>query len=597
MLRKLICLILACFLCLPVCAEEAPSHLYHFTSAEEAPAEIADSIADLFGSDVTCIDGYATMRFGRWSYGQIILQDAQGYILCGLTGIDNGSAWQIEYSRTALREGTLPQLLPEAMEYNYDDYQVSQFDGCGQFKIIYDDLTYHWFSGSNGWMMHMISAPNYRLDVSQRAITRRMADGSNYVPRYSAVFNMHSPFLVDFDITAFPTTWEEAKAQSDASEFADPTQAVTVYEPWDTESYEGDPTGVPFIKVYDTPSRSGKIIARLFDSVAVEVLDRNDYSANNIVNDWCLINIHDFSGWVEHGNLLIGSERAAAYHTSGDVAAVYGTASEDVQPVYRTANSASPSGYINIHTRIHVQLITDDDWYLVNTQSDALAWMKSTSVCMTDNYHDAYIYSSDASRRLNLRTGPGSQYKSIGKYYSGTRVVLMHQLPGEKGWRRVLIEGVMGYVNTEYLATYADYNGKEWLPPLGKVQGVNSKGLNLRTAPNKDADIIAAYPVGTSVEILGIYDSIWAHVRLQDGNSGYMMLQFLGGEPEKAASNSFKLTRDITTTDGYGDALCEIKKGTYIRVTERPVDGQKYQPWISIEEGYGYIPPDCANFW
>ena len=58
MLRKLICLILIGLLCLPACAEqEAPSHLYHFTSAAEAPAEIADSIADLFGSDVTYIDG------------------------------------------------------------------------------------------------------------------------------------------------------------------------------------------------------------------------------------------------------------------------------------------------------------------------------------------------------------------------------------------------------------------------------------------------------------------------------------------------------------------------------------------------------------
>ena len=81
MLRKLICLILIGLLCLPACAEQkAPSHLYHFTSAAEAPAKIADSIADLFGSDVTYIDGYATMRFGRWTSGQIILQDAQEYI-------------------------------------------------------------------------------------------------------------------------------------------------------------------------------------------------------------------------------------------------------------------------------------------------------------------------------------------------------------------------------------------------------------------------------------------------------------------------------------------------------------------------------------
>jgi len=133
--------------------------------------------------------------------------------------------------------------------------------------------------------------------------------------------------------------------------------------------------------------------------------------------------------------------------------------------------------------------------------------------------------------------------------------------------------------------------------PLGKVQGVNSKGLNLRKLPRKDAEIIAAYPVGTGVEILGIYDSIWAHVRLQDGNSGYMMLQYLGGEPEKAAKNSFAVTRDTALTDFDGNVLFELKKGDCIPITERPVDGGKEQFWIRTNKVHGYFPADAANFW
>lgn len=602
MLRKMICLLLFLCLCAPVLSEDAPSHLYHFTSAAEAPKEVAADIAALFGTDVTYIDGYAAMRFGKWTNGQIILQDTQGYLLCGLSyaGDDASSTWHITSSRTALRQDALPTLLPEGAEYGYDDYQVSQSDGCDSFKIVYDDLTYHWFAGSNGWALHTITdeANNLKLSITQQSITRYFADDrAGYTAQAKSVFNVLSPMLTDFDIAAFPTTWEDAKALSDASEYADQTQAVTVYDPWDVDFEMGDVTGIPLIKVYAQASRNSKVIAHIFDNVQVEILDHNNYSGNNLVNDWYLINILDFSGWVERDNLLIGSERAAAYHTLGDYAAVYGTAAQAEQPLYRSANSTSPSAYVKRNTRIYVQLITDDDWYLIRTQENALAWMKSTSVCMSDNYHEAYIYSSDPSKRLNLRTGPGPQYESIGKYYSGTRVVFMHQTEAKKGWRHVIIEGVSGYVNTEYLEMYADYYGKNWLPPLGKVRGVNEKGLNLRKAPSSKAEIIAAYPVGTSVEILGIYDSIWAHVRLQDGNTGYMMLQYLGGEPKKAAANSFKLTRDITTTDFDGNPLCEVKQGTRIRVAERPIDGQTYAPWIKSDDFYGYIPLDATNFW
>ena len=602
-MRKLICLLLVCLLCVPAHAEEAPSHLYHFTSVAEAPKEIAADITHLFGDDVTYIDGYATMRFGRWTHGQIILQDAQGYILCGLNyaGDDASSAWNIEYSRTALREGKLPQLLPEAAEYGYDDYQVSQYDGCDAFKLIYEDLTYRWLSGSNGWMLTSISAPDYRLGISDTIYLETPTEGDNvFYYNRPTVYNLHSNLLSDFDISVFPDTWEKAKAISDASEYNDHTQALTV---WDGQTREAasmvDTTGVALIDVYLSPSSDSKRIARLFESVSVEIIDRT------VSDDWCQIRVHDFTGWVRRENLLIGTERAPmAWSEGGDVGCVYSPSKRTDQPVYASANQAEPSSFLSAFSPVSIQLIDNEGrylvregWTLLDGALGAYAWMDADTVCMTDNYHDAYIYSEDPARRLNLRSGPGTQYDSIGKYYSGVRVVLMHQTEAKKGWRRVIIEGVSGWVNTEYLAMYADYHGKDWLPPLGTVQGVNTKGLNLRTAPDKSADIIAAYPVGTNVEILGIYDSIWAHVRLQDGNSGYMMLQYLGGEPEKAAKNSFTVTRDTALTDFDGNVLFKLKQGERISVTERPVEGGKESFWINTDETYGLFPADAANFW
>lgn len=599
MLRKVLCLLTILALCLPACAEEAPSHLYHFTSAAEAPAEIAAEVAGLFGTDITYIDGYAAMRFGRWTHGQIILQDTQSYILCGLTYLTNDAAWKIEYSRTALRQDTLPTLLPEGVEYNYDDYQVSQSDGCDSFKIIYDDLTYHWFAGSNGWAMHTITdvENNLELSISQQSITRYFADDrAGYTAQAKSVFNLHSPMLTDFDISIFPTTWEEAKALSDASSYADETQAVTVYAPWDAEQFNYA-VSVPYIKMYLSPSRDSKCIAQVFADVQLEILDHQDYSSDTVVNDWYMVNTSNIIGWIERDHLLIGSERAAAWNWLGEYAQVYGSSAQTKQPIYASSNHTSPSSHIPANTRVYIQLITSDGWFLVRDEQEALCWMEPDTVCQSDNMHDAYIYSSDGSKCLNLRTGPGTQYESIGKYYSGLRVVHLFDTQYTEGWAHVIIEGVSGYVDTDFLLDYADYTGKEWLPPLGTVQKVNEKGLNLRKEPSTKSDVIAAYPVGTKVEILGIYDSIWAHVRLQDGNSGYMMLQYLGGEPEKAAKNSFSILSDLTTTDYYGEPLCYLKKGDRIRITERPVSGSAEKLWINADDAYGYIPADAANFW
>lgn len=600
MLRKLICLICLCFLCLPALADDAPSHLYHFGSAADAPAEIAAGVADLFGSDVTYIDGYATMRFGKWTYGQILLKDSESCILCGLTYLDTESVWKIEYSRTALRQDALPALLPEAVEYGYDDYQISQFDGCHSFKIVYDDLTYHWFHGTYGWMLSTITNPaqNLQLSVSSQAITRYALDNSfGFTPQAQSVFNVCSAALADFDASIFPTTWEEAAELSEASAYADQKQAVTTYTPWDYDDFNIEyADGVPLIRLYQAPSRDSSVIAQIFEFAEVSILDHEDYSTAHIVNDWYLIRIHDLTGWVQRDNLLIGSKRASAWHWMGEYALVYGSSAQTEQPVYAASSRTAPSAHIPVNTRVYAQLIDSEGCFLIRDEQGAYCWMNPDTVCMTDNLHDGYIYSEDPARRLNLRRGPGTQYPSIGKYYSGVRVVFLLDPQPVRGWSRVIIEGVSGWVDSRYLLTYSDYNGREWLPPLGRVQGVNSKGLNLRKEPGTAADIIAAYPVGTSVEILGIYDSIWAHVRLQDGSSGYMMLQYLGGEPEKAASNSFKLTRDLTTADFSGNALHTLPEGTRVRISERPLSYDN-RIWIVSDDKYGFAATDAADFW
>ncbi len=119
--------------------------------------------------------------------------------------------------------------------------------------------------------------------------------------------------------------------------------------------------------------------------------------------------------------------------------------------------------------------------------------------------------------------------------------------------------GACGWVNNDYIDSSSVHYKNDYLPPLGTVQGINADGLNLRARPSTKGEILARYPVGTRMEILGVINS-WAHVCLQDGKTDYMMLKYLGSEPEKAAKNSFTLLKDIEN----------LRQGDRVRISVPP---------------------------
>lgn len=157
--------------------------------------------------------------------------------------------------------------------------------------------------------------------------------------------------------------------------------------------------------------------------------------------------------------------------------------------------------------------------------------------------------------------------------------------------------GACGWVNNDYIDSSSVHYKNDYLPPLGTVQGINADGLNLRARPSTKGEILARYPVGTRVEILGVIDS-WAHVCLQDGKTDYMMLKYLGSEPEKAAKNSFTLLKDVEN----------LRQGDRVRISVRPAACYQYADglWYWEEspavpggnaEAGAWLPADSAHFW
>jgi hypothetical protein len=63
------------------------------------------------------------------------------------------------------------------------------------------------------------------------------------------------------------------------------------------------------------------------------------------------------------------------------------------------------------------------------------------------------------------------------------------------------------------------------------------KTVNMRREPSMNSNVLEALPLGTTVGVLGEYDSTWSRIQYQ-GKRGYMMTRFLlqdGTEAEQAA--------------------------------------------------------------
>ena len=114
---------------------------------------------------------------------------------------------------------------------------------------------------------------------------------------------------------------------------------------------------------------------------------------------------------------------------------------------------------------------------------------------------------------LNLRAEASTSAEIIGKYGWGTEVLVK----GTSGdWSLVDVGGQSGYMYSRYLGEEGDAN------TIAYVR-TNTRGLNLRNAPN--GDILGSYPRGTQVTVLSA-DGAWSKVRV-DGRTGDMSSQWL----------------------------------------------------------------------
>lgn len=321
---------------------------------------------------------------------------------------------------------------------------------------------------------------------------------------------------------------------------------------------------LPAIPVYAGPSAYTKPLAYCYAGTSGTVLDQG--------SGYVRLQISTLDGWVPQ-------EYIAPQDAAAPVLPVGLVNTSGVQRYQSMTDKPGGTVLAALAEHLPVEVLAvyaDDTALLVRLHDGTLGCLPAEAVSMAENMQYAWVYASEPSRRLHLRTAPSTKGTSLGVYYSGVKVQRIFTCQAADDWMRVVIEGVGGWMKTEFLSFHGSPG--EWLPPVGIVQGTADSGLNLRDGADYAANVLTRYTPGTPAEIMGV-TSEWAHVRLADGATGYMLLRHLGSDPPAAVPNRMPLATACTMLTG--NTSVALPEGTLVQLT----DSRPSLAWRSTADG------------
>ena len=137
---------------------------------------------------------------------------------------------------------------------------------------------------------------------------------------------------------------------------------------------------------------------------------------------------------------------------------------------------------------------------------------------------------------VNFRTSASVDAEVIRVLSAGARLEILDHDPG--GWSRVSASGTIGYIKSEFLTIEAG---------AGSMTFRTIEGINFRTEPSLDSDIITSIIEGVDVEVLNHDPTGWSRVRF-NGAVGYIKSEFLALPIPGATLSSNRLQSAQATT-------------------------------------------------
>ncbi len=128
---------------------------------------------------------------------------------------------------------------------------------------------------------------------------------------------------------------------------------------------------------------------------------------------------------------------------------------------------------------------------------------------------------------LRLREGPSTSDAVVTTLNKSVAVAVLDD--NVDGWYKIAYNGKSGYVSADYLVIDQD----NIFSTYGRT---NDNGVNVRSAPSTDAEVLASVEAGTVVTVNGFVDG-WYDVTCEYGTEGYIRSDYLDLTASDASSS------------------------------------------------------------
>ena len=190
------------------------------------------------------------------------------------------------------------------------------------------------------------------------------------------------------------------------------------------------------------------------------------------------------------------------------------------------------------------------------------------------------IKTGKTTNSLNVRKGPSTEYRALGKLSSGTKVEIV-EVDKATGWYKIKYYEGYGYVSYKYVKI----DGEE-LPVI--KTGVTTNSMNVRKGPSTRYSSIGKLASGTKVEIVEVDSKTgWYKIKYKDGYA-YISYKYVKIElpviKTGVTTNSMNVRKGPST--GYS-IIGKLSSGTKVEIVK--VDSNTGWYKIKYGSGYGYI--------
>lgn len=240
------------------------------------------------------------------------------------------------------------------------------------------------------------------------------------------------------------------------------------------------------------------------------------------------------------------------------------------------------------------------DWLEINLGSGKSGWIAGWfATVITEGYKKQFIESN--VNNLNIRSGPGLDYKILGKLQPGTTYTLIAEQNnwsyfdyyGKKAWvaswlvnksERTIGKTIQTPSENEEVKRDSSTKEDTKKTETNKPKEVKASLLNMRTGPAISYSIVDQLPKGTQVTEVYL-DGNWSKVTLTNGTKGWVSSKYLADSNKKVEKKYVSLLYNYTNLrrgpDTSYSVITQGNKGEQFEVVSK--SGKWYQ--IKLKNG------------